>query len=270
LEFAGQYAFCATHLAKRVADNAKKNAKNNGSDKHLASLRKHYATKKGRIPVDISVMAAIAKDLKHFRGLLEPIKDWLLSDKVFIYDTESDGVGATHELEKTREYHFFDVAKDKHLNIWARTKDKISTNTDYSHDSAQKMIMSFIQDAEVLIAYEPPNNDRNRLKELFGDTVYESKIAPKVICLKKAIINRIFTTNKAKDNIRIYLRGLTQPDVYGNLLNVGADSISSPTPDFFLPIVSSMGQPDDKCEKDVRQLANLFLYFRSIMLHSQQ
>jgi hypothetical protein len=68
-------------LAKKVADNAK----NNGSDKHLASLWKHYATKKGRAPVDISVMAAIDKDLKHFRGLLEAIKDWLLSDKVVIY-----------------------------------------------------------------------------------------------------------------------------------------------------------------------------------------
>ena len=268
MEFVGQYAFCATHLAKKLADNAKNNPKNNGSEKHLASLRKHYATKKDRVPVDISVMAAIDKDLKHFRGLLEPIKDWLLSDKVFIYDTESDGVGATHELEKTREYHFFDVAKEIHLNIWARTKDKNQKNPDYSHDSAREKIREFIKSAEYLIAYEPPSNDRNRLRALFGNEEYDALIAPKVICLKKAVINRLFTTDKAKEKTHVYLQGLTQPDVYLNLLTVGTNSY--PTPGYFLPIGKSCGQPDDKCEKDVRQLTNLFLYFRSIVSHTQQ
>ncbi len=140
--------------------------------------------------VEIPITEAIDMDLKHFQTLLEPIKDWLLSKKVVIYDTESDGVGATHSLEKTREYHLYDVAKDTHLNIWRRTKDKKTKNNAYSHDSAREKIREFIKSAEVIMAYEPANNDRNRLKELFGNEEYDALIAPKVHCLKKAVINR--------------------------------------------------------------------------------
>ena len=213
LEFAGQYAYCAFHLAKRIVDYTKKNASYNGTPAHLLSLRTHYANKKGKVDVEIPILEAIDIDKEHFKSLLEPISDWLLSKKVVIYDTESDGVGATSLLEKTREYHFYDIAKAEHLNIWVRTQDKKRTNSDYSHDLARQQILTFLQDADFIIAYEPPNNDRNRLKELFGDSVYESEIAPKVICLKKALINRLFTTENAKDNIRVYLKGLTQPDV---------------------------------------------------------
>lgn len=46
--------------------------------------------------------------------LLEPVCDMLLSPKVIVYDTESDGVGASCGLEQTREYHFYNVTKQDH------------------------------------------------------------------------------------------------------------------------------------------------------------
>ena len=156
-----------------------------------------------------------------------------------------------------REYHFYDVSAKKHLNIWARTKSKHTRNPNYSHDYARTKIRPLIQSSEYLIAFEPPNNDRYGLLELFGQAFYASEIAPKVICLKKELIDKLFTTNQSNDNSSIYLRGLTQRDIYDNLLTVGSGSYS--TPDYFLPIIKSSGQPDDKCEKDVRQLTNMYL-----------
>ena len=93
--------------------------------------------------------------------------------------------------------------------------------------------------------------------------MYEEHIAPKVIDLKRTVVNRIFTTDKAKENTRIYLRGFTQPDVYENLLQVGTHVY--PSPGYFLPIPDALNHPDKKCEKDVRQLTNLFLFFRSVI-----
>jgi YHS domain-containing protein len=67
LEFhGGQYAFCATHWAKKVADNVKNSAKNNGSDAHLASLRKHFANKKDKVDVEIPIVEAIHENIDHF------------------------------------------------------------------------------------------------------------------------------------------------------------------------------------------------------------
>ena len=258
LEFVGSYAFCPTHME----NSAKNNAKNNGSDKSLKSLRDHYARKKARVAVEIPVIEAVNLALNHYAKLLKPISDWLLSEKVVIYDTESDGVGATNALEKTREYHFYHCSTKKHLNIWVRRKDG-TPNPFYTHETAREQILSFIGDAEFLVAFEPPSNDRYRLKSLFGDAVYEEEIEPKVIDLKRTVVNRIFTTDSTKENTRIYLRGFTQPDVYENLLQVGTHVY--PSPDYFLPIPDALNHPDKKCEKDVRRLTNLFLFFRSVI-----
>jgi hypothetical protein len=71
-------------------------------------------------------------NLEYFVSLLAPFQDGLLSNKVIIYDTESDGVGATHALELTREYHFYSLATGKPLNVWARKKDG-RVNPKYTH-----------------------------------------------------------------------------------------------------------------------------------------
>ena len=232
---------------------------------HLASLRNHYAKKKAQVPVEVSIADDIAASPEYFASLLEPVSDVLLSSKVIIYDTESDGVGATHTLEKTREYHFYDVEKQDHLNITARTKSRI-VNPAYSHQDAQSKILAFIKDADYLVAYEPPSNDRNRLKSLLGDEDYEQHVAPKVVCLKRAVVNRIVTDEKSKDDTFVYLRGKTQPDVYLNLLRVDGQAVVTP-PDYFLPVPASLNHAvngkDQKCTKDVLQLTNIFLFFQN-------
>lgn len=213
----------------------------------------------------MSIADDIAASPEYFASLLEPVSDVLLSSKVIIYDTESDGVGATHTLEETREYHFYNVAKQEHLNITARTKSKV-VNPAYSHQDARSKILAFIKHADYLVAYEPPSNDRNRLKSLLGEEDYEQHVAPKVVCLKRAVVNRIVTADKSKDDTFVYLRGKTQPDVYRNLLQVDGQAVVTP-PDYFLPVPDSLNRAlngkDQKCEKDVLQLTNLFLFFKN-------
>ena len=266
MSFIGSYSYCPKH----INSSAKNNANNNGTEKHYASLRKHYAKKKARVDVEISVAARIALSPDYFASLLEPISDMLLSPKAIIYDTESDGVGASYDLDSTREYHFYNVAKQEHLNITARFKNK-TVNPDYSHEDARVKILAFIQDAAYLVAYEPPSNDRNRLKSLFGDEEYEAHIAPKVVCFKRGVVSRIFTTKKEMDHQFVYLQGLMQTDVFLNLLQVNGQAQVAP-PDYFLPVPKSLDQrdadgKDQKCEKDVLQLSNLYLFFRSAVCH---
>jgi hypothetical protein len=192
---------------------------------------------------------------------LAPNEEWLLSGYVIVYDTESDGVGATSSLALIREYHFLDVATGETLNVLARRKGRLPEPL-YSHDSARQQILSFIESAEFLVAYEPPSNDRNRLS-LFGDEVYPAQVEPKVIDLKRTVINHLFTTNKSKVDSFIYLRCSTQPDVDANLLQVG--TVSYPEPNAFLPIPetwkTNIGM---KCCVDVLILQN-FLCFQSVL-----
>ena len=198
---------------------------------------------------------------KFFARLLIPFKSWLLSKKVIIYDTESEGVGATYILEKTREYYFYDMPTKHELNILVRTKSGV-VNSQYSHADARVQILAFIQDCDYLVAYEPPSNDRNRLKSLFGNDVYEALVKPKVIDFKRTIINSLI--NKSLGGQLIYLPGRTQPEVYDSLLKVG--DVSHPEPQGFLPIPDAWKHDIDmKCRVDVHILHNLFIYFRSVL-----
>ena len=198
-----------------------------------------------------------------FAFLLAPYKDWLLSGSVIIYDTESGGVGATHALEKTREYYFYSVPSGELLNIWARKKDG-TPNPEYSHQEAARQILSFIKNADFLIAYEPPSNDRLRLKSLLGNEVYAAQVEPKVVDFKRTVVNDLFTTDKTKKPNLIYLRGLSQRDVYCNLLQV--DSASFSKPQGFLSIPETLKQDINmKCRVDVHMLHNLFIYFQAVL-----
>ena len=263
LELVGSYWFCQKHKSEKIKSNAKSNARNNGSEAHLQSLRDHYARKKGRQDVEYAVTQVVNENIEYFAGLLVPYQDWLLSSNIIVYDTESDGVGATNLMEKTREYHFYNVATGTSLNVWARKKDG-RINPEYTHKEAARQILSFCRYADFLVAYEPPSNDRNRLKSLLGIEMYTAQVEPKVVDFKRTVIGRLFTTDTATNPDRIYLRGLTQPDVYNNLLHVG--DISYPEPDSFLCIPDAWKQDlDMKCRVDVHMLHNLFIYFQSVL-----
>jgi hypothetical protein len=254
----GSYWYCSVHKDK----SKKQNDAYNGTEAHLASLRNHFAKKKNKADVQVPIVQTINDNPTYFASLLAPFQNWLLSSNVNIYDTESDGVGATHALELTREYHFYSLATGMSLNVWARKKDG-RVYPIYTHKEAARRILSFIDSADFLIAYEPPSNYRNRLKSLLGNQVYAALVEPKVVDFKRTVVNSLFTTDRANPT-RIYLRGLTQPDVYENLHQVG--SLSFPEPQGFLPIPETWKQDIDmKCRADVNMLYNLFIYFQSIL-----
>ena len=201
----------------------------------------------------------------HFSSLLFNFKEWLSCNNVIIYDTESDGRGATHTLEKTREYFFFNLATKEELHILRRTKFG-QVNPDYSHEQAAQAIRSFCRTARFLVAYEPPSNDRNRLKSLLGETVFEAEFQEKCIDFKNSAVNSLFTTDTTQENARIYLRGLTQAEVYQDLLQVGSHSF--PEPEYFLRIPEYWKKDVNlKCRLDVYRLHNLFVLFQSILLN---
>jgi hypothetical protein len=168
-----------------------------------------------------------------------------------------------HLLELTREYHFYNIETGMSLNIWARRKEG-RVNPNYTHEDAREKILDFIKDAEYLIAYEPPSNDRNRLKSLLGDEIYTDKIQTRVVDFKRELINALIKTEKSQEILFIYLPGRTQPDIYKNLLQVGA--LSYPKPENFLSIPDSWKKNIDmKCQLDVYLLHNLFVYFKSVL-----
>ena len=67
----------------------------------------------------------------------------------------------------------------------------------------------------MLVAYEPPSNDRNRLKSLLGVIVFEATFQEKYMDLKNSVARQ--------EHARIYLRGLRQNEVYDFLLQVGSN-----------------------------------------------
>ena len=159
----GQYHFCTAHKDYVKEQSDKNNPKNNGSEAHLLSLQNHFATKKGKRDVLVPV-ALRQENPAHF-------KEWLSCNIFIIYDTESDGRGATHTFEKTREYFFFNLATKEELHILRRTKFCL-VNPDYSHQNASLEIRSFCRNARFLVVCEPPCNDRNRLE---SETVFEAE-----------------------------------------------------------------------------------------------
>lgn len=261
----GHYHFCPVHKEYVKEQNDKNNPKNNGSKSSLKSLQNHRATKKDKRDVLVPVALRLQENPLHFSSLLVNFKDWLSCENAIIYDTESDGRGATHTLEKTREYFFFNLATKETLHILRRTKSG-QVNPDYSHEQAVLDIRSFCQNARFLIAYEPPSNDRNRLKSLLGETVFEAEFQEKCIDFKNSVVQSLFTTKTSQEHARIYLRGLTQAEVYQDLFQVGSHSF--PEPGYFLSIPEHWKKDVNfKCRLDVYQLHNLFVLFKSILLN---
>lgn len=257
----GQYHFCPAHKEYVKEQNDKKN----GSESSLNSLQNHFATKKNKRDVLVPVALRLKENPAHFSSLLLNFKDWLSCNNVIIYNTESDGRGATHTLEKTREYFFINLATNEELHILRRTKLG-QVNPNYSHEQASMDIRSFCRNARFLVAYEPPSNDRNRLKSLLGETIFEAEFKNRCIDFKNSVVQSLFTTKTSQEHVRIYLRGLTQAEVYQDLLQVGSHLF--PEPGHFLRIPEHWKKDVNfKCRLDVYQLHNLFVLFQSILLN---
>ena len=179
--------------------------------------------------------------------------------KIIIWNTESDCSGAGHALDKTREIYGREVNTERVLHI-RRYLDDVeprTPNDSFTVKSATRQFMAFQDGVDYLVAYEPPSNDRNRIKEVLDavDAFWYPSIEHKFVCLNRAVISKICSTDHLDDEM-IYLRDMMQPSIYDNLL---IDSNSTPL--YFLPAVvdSTVNGVCHKCKKDVHQLSNIFM-----------
>ncbi|KAJ3410431.1 hypothetical protein HDV05_003793 [Chytridiales sp. JEL 0842] len=158
-------------------------AKYNGSAAQLLSLTKSYARKKGRPMPSVPIYAQLKSNQESFRNALQPVQHILQAPNVVVWDTESDGVGSTNDLPRTREYYLRNLTTGKSLHI-------IRDTPTYSHELAARQITEFIQAVDFVIAYEPSNCDRLRLKALLGDDEF-ALVANKFVDFKRLVIDRV-------------------------------------------------------------------------------
>ena len=128
--------------------NAKTTKSYNGTPAAHRSLSNHYARKKGRPACTVSIQERLDSEPVHFKNLLRHSSLLFRAERIIIWDTESDAVGAGHSLDFTREIYCQELNTDRTLHIRRYMNDGV----DY------------------LVAYEPPSNDRNRIKH-FLDSV---------------------------------------------------------------------------------------------------
>jgi hypothetical protein len=263
----------AVKLGNRVCDECyaiekpitdKQNRSYNGTPAAHRSLSKHYATKKGKPDCTVSIQERLNSEPVHFKDLLRHSALLFNAKRIIIWDTESDAVGGGHSLNLTREIYCQELNTDRTLHIrrYMNDEEPRSPNCSFSVESAARKFMEFQDGIDYLVAYEPPSNDRNRIKEIldYVDTSWYPSIEDKFLCLKRAVISKICSTDHL-DKEMIYLRDMMQPSIYENLLVNGHS-----TPSYFLPVVDSwshmVNEVCHKCKKDVHQLANIFMLLR--------
>jgi hypothetical protein len=79
----------------------------------------------------------------------------------------------------------------------------------YSHQEASQIILEFIKDADLLIAYEPSHCDRLRLRNLFLECGQDfDSIGDKFVDFKHSVVNSIIDTSVQNTN-KAYLPDLT-------------------------------------------------------------
>jgi hypothetical protein len=239
----------------------KNNKAYNGTPAAHRSLSNHYARKKGRPDVTLSIQERLDADKSHFKHLLRHSAPLFKAKRIIIWDTESDDVGAGHSLDSTREIFCRELNTERTLHIrrYLNDVDPRTCDDSFSVESAARRFMAFQQGVDYLVAYEPPNNDRNRIKEILDavNPSWYTSVQKKFVCFKRAVISNICSTDHLDDDM-IYLRDLMQPSVYDNLLVDGRS-----TPVYFLPVVDSWSLTVNgvchKCKKDVHQLSNIFM-----------
>ncbi|KAJ3080279.1 hypothetical protein HK100_010191, partial [Physocladia obscura] len=165
-------------------------------DAHYAALRRYYHERNNRPIPTCPILHVIYQQKANFQKLLHGAADVFLSKQIVIWDTESDGVGGTHELAKTRQYFFRNLLTGASLNI-------LRDSPDYSHQLARNRILQFVQDADYLVAYEPGSCDRNRLKELLGVDLYNQHLDRKLRDFKR--MTSPIHTKVPSDSTKIYL-----------------------------------------------------------------
>jgi hypothetical protein len=185
------------------------------------------------------------------REALQPVQHILQASNVVLWDTESDGVGSTHDLSKTREYYLHNLMTGKSLHI-------LRDNPNYRHDIAAQQITEFIQDVDLVVAYEPTHCDRLRLKALLGEFEFELLAKKlKFVDFKRSVIDLIVDTDQRSD-LTAYVPDKKLNTVYTNLF-----PLEGPEPQQLLEAPANCAEVGQKCKLDVHRLCNLWLIIQT-------
>ena len=148
--------------------SAKQNKSYNGTPAAHRSLSNHYARKKERPDCTVSIQERLQSEPAHFKNLLLHSSLLFRAKWIIIWDTESDAVGGGHSLDLTREIYCQELNTNRTLHIrrYMNDVEPRIPNRSFSVESAARQFMEFQDGVDYLVAYEPPNNDRNRIKEI--------------------------------------------------------------------------------------------------------
>jgi hypothetical protein len=180
------------------------------------------------------------------------------ASNVVVWDTESDGIGSTYELSKTREYYLHNLTTGKSLHILRDTPV-------YRHELAAQRVIEFLQDVDIVIGYEPSHCDRLRLKSLLGDDEFDL-VANKFVDFKRCVLDRVIDTTP-NSITKAYAPDKMLNTIYLSLFSVGGEETDTDNMQL-LEAPAEWAAEGQKRKLDVHRLSNLWLVFRTICLKS--
>ena len=238
----------------------------NGTPRGHVYLQTHRDKKKSRVASEDVIHDKLYEDPEYYLEQIEVYTRLFNSSKVVIWDTETDAVGGSHDFEFTREIYCHEIGSNKILHIRKflddnpRWDDRV-VNPSFSLESTATQFMEYQVSVDYFVAWEPPYNDRYRIKEILDlvDISWYPSIEHKFISLHSVI--KCIYTKTATDEQGIYLVDLTQPTVYKHLVSSDAD-----VPKYFLETPEEWGNiinlVSQKCNLDVNQLYNIYMVLR--------
>ena len=189
--------------------------------------------------------------------------DILGAEDVVIWDTESDGVGGTHDLKLTREWGFMKlstlvsysiVVSVHYTNIFFQE----SLHVFRGDPAAKTKILNFANGASHLVAFEPKGCDRNRLQELLSPNEFQL-IRPKLKDFRRNIFDKFSTTNHL-DKSRFYTQDGMQQTIW---MNSGIENEI----EGFVQLPAEIRE--NKCRADIAKLANLVLLLKAYVFDEE-
>jgi hypothetical protein len=146
---------CDECYAKEKPLRDKQNKAYNGTPAAHRSLSNHYARKKGRPDVAVSIQEQIYFDKPHFKHLLRHSAPLFNAKRIIIWDTESDCIGAGHTLDKTREIYCRELNTERvlHIRRYMNDDEPRIPNDSFSVKSAAEQFMEFHKGVDYLVAY---------------------------------------------------------------------------------------------------------------------
>jgi hypothetical protein len=205
---------CTSCGEKEREYDAIHHANKDGTPEDYERRRNGYARKMNR-PLDSDTLVPIASRISsqpaHFKSLLEcfsPIFN-LNQSRILFLDTEYDKRGGS-ELHLIREWYFRDLDGNVlHIRRYLDDnpiKYQRIRNPLYSDRQAAMDIFQLIQNFDFLIAFEPPNCDRYKLKSLL-DSVNVSwypLIEKKCLDLQRLCINHFCHSDPQENEVKTY------------------------------------------------------------------